>query len=119
MHPIELLFPIALACYTISIWSSHRKKALRRWMVWTFGAGLAADASGTIFLCAVSATAWRLTFHAVSGVFALVLMTLHFVWAILAFWTEGRSASYFHRFSIPTWGLWCLAFLSGAIAPHG
>ena len=113
MHALELLFVVALVLYSLVIWVHRAKKRLSSWMVWLFGAGLTADVSGTIFLCVLTATSWKLTLHTVSGFASLLIMALHFGWALLARTKHGRFESYFNRFSIYAWCLWLVAFVSG------
>lgn len=113
MRPLELLFVVALLLYSFVIWSHQFKKRFSPWMVWLFGIGLAADVSGTVFLCVAAASRWRFTLHTVSGLVSLLIMALHFGWALLAVTFGGRFEAYFKRFSLTAWGLWLTAFVSG------
>lgn len=115
MHsPLELLFIIALVLYSTVIWS-HRFTggALRPWMTWTFGTALACDASATVFLCGFGRIQWVWTVHTVSGLLALVIMALHFIWAVISVMKGGNAADRFHRFSVWAWLLWLVSFISG------
>ncbi len=113
MRPLESLFVIALLCYSLAIWSHKATHALRAWMVWIFGAGLAADVGGTIFLCATASARLTPTLHTVSGFISILIMALHFSWALIAFMTQGKYEAYFDRFSVYAWCLWLVAFCSG------
>lgn len=112
MRPIEMLFVIALVLYSIAIWSHRFQKTLHPWMIVVFQIGLMADISGTLFLCVAASTKWTWSLHTISGLASLLIMTLHFVWALLAPINEKLEV-YFNRFSIYAWGLWLVAFISG------
>lgn len=113
MRSLELLFVAALILYTLVIWVHRIQHRLYGWMIWLFGAGLLADISGTIFLCAISAVSWKFTLHTVSGFVSLIIMALHFSWAFLAHAAHGKFEAYFNRFSVYAWLLWLVAFISG------
>lgn len=115
MPRLELLFVAAFALYTLAIWADRRAGAFRPWMAWAFGLGLAADAAATVLLCATVPGAFRLTFHAVTGFAALVIMALHFAWALAAVRQGGSAEARFRRWSVPAWAVWMASFLSGAL----
>ena len=73
-----------------------------------FGFGLIADVGGTVLLCVAASARWTWTLHTVSGLASLLIMALHFVWAVLATSKEGNWKSYFDRFSVYAWcSGWC------------
>ena len=113
MRPLELLFVVALILYSSVIWLHKLHHKLYLWMVLLFGIGLAADVSGTVFLCMTAGARWRFTLHTVSGLVSLVIMALHFAWALLAVRGVGTSREYFDRFSVYAWLLWLVSFISG------
>ena len=113
MRLLELLFAVALVLYTFVIWRHRLKHEFRSWMVWLFGIGLAADISGTVFLCIAAADSWKFSLHTISGFVSLVIMALHFSWAVLAKTIHGRFENYFNRFSFRAWLIWLVAFFSG------
>lgn len=115
MRILELLFVAALFFYSFSIWSHKIKGRLCPWIMTVFGIGLAFDISGTFFLCVASAQSWKFTPHTVSGLISLLIMFLHFMWAILAIRVGGKFEAYFNRFSVPAWFLWLGAFSSGLL----
>ncbi|MEK9201614.1 MAG: hypothetical protein AAB944_01450 [Patescibacteria group bacterium] len=84
-------------------------------MIWVFGVGLAADISGTIFLCVMATTELTLNIHTISGFFSLLIMAIHFMWALLAVMIGGRFEEYFRCYAIPAWCIWMVAFVSGII----
>ena len=113
MHALEWLFVLALALYTIVIWFHRFTGKLYTWMVLLFGIGLLADISGTILLCITASERWMWTLHTVSGLISLLIMTVHFFWAVTAIRMAGKSEFYFNRFSIYAWSLWLIAFITG------
>lgn len=113
MRALEFLFFVALCFYTLAIWVHKFQGTFRAWVIWVFGFGLAADISGTIFLCMALATAWKLDLHAISGFLSLLIMAVHFMWALLAVMIGERFEEYFKRYSIIAWCVWMIAFVSG------
>lgn len=115
MRPLETFFVAALLFYSFSIWSHKITGKLSSWIMLIFGTGLAADILGTVLLCAVSANGWKFTVHTISGLLALLIMAIHFTWALCAVKIGGNFESYFNRFSVSAWILWLIAFFSGVI----
>lgn len=114
MRPVELLFVVALVLYTYVIWWHKIKGQLKLWMVWLFGIGLSADITGTFILCnIINPLAWKLNAHVVSGLVSLLIMAVHFWWAVNAFRGKRKYERRFNRFSIRAWLLWLAAFTSG------
>ena len=116
MHSSEWLFVVALVLYSVAIWGHVLCGEFRRWMLPVFGLAVLADISGTIFLCGISGR-WIWTFHTVMGLLALLIMTLHLVWARFAARRVGRSAELFKKYSVWAWVLWLVAFFS-RVPPH-
>lgn len=114
MRPLESLFFIALALYSVAIWADWFNGALKRWMIWTFGLALCADTAGTFLLCMNLSGAFRVTLHTVSGAASLLIMALHFTWAVLAVRRGERYERLFRRWSLLAWAIWLVSFLSGA-----
>lgn len=112
MRYLELLFIVALVLYTVAIFSHKFKGELERWMISVFGLGLLADISGTLFLCILHSKGWKWNLHTISGLAALVIMALHFGWALLAK-TKVQFNESFEKYSLYAWCLWILAFVSG------
>lgn len=108
-----MLFVVALLLYSFVIWSHQLTKSFSLWMVLLFGIGLTADASGTVLLCVAAASRWVFTLHTISGLVALLIMALHFVWALLSVKFGGKFEAYFKRFSVLAWFIWLTAFVSG------
>ena len=108
-----MLFVVALLLYSFVIWFHQFRKSFSPWMVWLFGIGLATDVSGTVFLCVAVASRWVFSLHTYFGLVSLLIMALHFVWALLSVTYGGKFESYFKRFSVLAWFLWLIAFVSG------
>ena len=122
--PAIILITLALIFYTIGVWGERAQKVLKPWHTVFFGLGLAADASGT-YLMSMIADANRAAgvepsilnqVMAISGGVALVLMAVHFVWAVVVL-VRGREAEKqrFHRFSVVVWAIWLIPYLTGAV----
>jgi uncharacterized repeat protein (TIGR03987 family) len=114
VRSLEWLFVVALILYSTAIWSDRLSGSLKKWMIACFGVGLLADVSGTVLLCAPATIAWHFTLHTVTGLLSLLIMALHFVWAVLASKNPTRFGALFHRWSVAAWSLWMVSFLSGA-----
>lgn len=115
MHELELLFFVALVFYSVAIWANTIKKKFSLWMIWMFGAGFFADFAGTILLCVASSKKWTFTFHTLSGTASLLIMGVHFLWAVLAMSVGRKYEIYFHKCSVYAWLIWLASFVSGAI----
>lgn len=113
MHPLEMLFVAALFLYSFVIWSHKFSRRMDLWMVWLFGFGLIADIGGTVLLCVAASARWVWTPHTVSGLASLLIMALHFMWAVLATGRESNWKIYFDRYSVYAWCFWMFAFISG------
>lgn len=122
--PAIILITLALVFYSIGVWAERAQKVLRPWHTVFFGLGLAADASGT-YLMSLIASANRAAeveqsilnqIMAVSGLIALILMAVHFAWAVIVLVRnrEHEKAS-FHRFSVIVWAIWLVPYITGAL----
>lgn len=109
---VSIIFiSIAFVLYTVAIWAERIAGGLAMWMVMTFGIGVTCDIVGsTVMFCRV--TPENICFHVVAGILALLIMILHFAWAIFA--TQSpRFAELFSRFSLCAWTVWLVALISG------
>ena len=122
--PAIILITLALVFYTIGVWSERAQMVLKPWHTVFFGLGLAADASGT-YLMSLIADASRAAgvepsilnqVMAVSGLVALILMGVHFAWAVVVL-VRGREAELhrFHRLSVIVWAIWLVPYITGAL----
>jgi uncharacterized repeat protein (TIGR03987 family) len=110
---MESLFVLALILYTIVIWSHKIKKHLAFWMISVFGFALFVDAFATVVVCANAKAGWAWNFHTITGFLSLLIMALHFTWALIAYLGAGNVEKYFNRYSVYAWLLWIVAFVSG------
>lgn len=111
---LYFVFVIALVLYTLSIWVHKITGTSKVWVILVFGIALATDAFGTIFLCFRETENFSFSVHSISGITALAVMTLHFMWALLAR-SRPQYKAYFDKWSPWAWGLWMVAFMTPAI----
>ncbi|WP_179872115.1 HsmA family protein [Microcella indica] len=122
--PAIILITLALVLYSVGVWAERAQKVLKPWHAVFFGLGLAADASGTYLMSLIAESNREAGVEpgiltqimAVSGVIALVLMAVHFVWAIVVLVRDREAEKHrFHRFSVVVWAIWLVPYLTGAI----
>lgn len=107
----------ACALYTTAIWSEQFRGWLMRWMVVLFALGFLFDCMGTwLMIVHVINDGLPLTIHSYSGIAALAIMLVHFIWAASAEKSGWSASDLFNRFSPYAWCLWMTAFLSGVPA---
>ena len=111
-----VLFTLALLLYSVSVWSERLQKQLKCWHLIAFGSGVFVDVLATwLTIKAVGAIVF--TPHAIFGYLSLLLMTLHFLWAVLVYARNKPGANnYFHRFSLIVWSIWLLSYITGFIS---
>jgi uncharacterized repeat protein (TIGR03987 family) len=114
MRSLEWFFFAAFILYSLAIWADRLRGTLRPWMVGVFAAGLAADTAGTLIICSSAFDAFRINLHTLTGAASLVIMAVHFLWALLALRLGPIHAVRFRRWSPFAWSLWLLSFFSGA-----
>jgi uncharacterized repeat protein (TIGR03987 family) len=108
-----VLMVLALALYTIGVWSEKISGRLTKWHLVFFWLGFSADTAGTTLMGRM-AGGFSLNLHSITGLAAILLMFTHAVWAtIVLLRNDEEAASQFHRFSIPVWGIWIIPFFSG------
>lgn len=107
---------LALVCYTIGVWWEHKDKVLRPIHLVFFWLGLILDATGThaMTLLAGDASGGLTGVHGITGLFAIVLMFVHAVWATIVLVRKDENSMHtFHRFSITVWLIWLVPFIIG------
>jgi hypothetical protein len=109
-----ILFSLAAMLYLCAIIAAFVQRGLRKWSVFTFAIALATDIFATVYVCIVhtGTSIWPETFHGIMGYAALLIMAMHFVWALSAV-KGGRGKKYFHRGSPIAAIIWIVAFVSG------
>jgi len=107
------LFTIALVFYSISVWAGWFSKRLKLWHIYVFLIGLLTDYLATV-LTYVAIGGIVFTWHAILGFISIALMTIHVVWAIIAYLNKSeQSIINFHRISVIVWSIWMVSYLSG------
>jgi len=107
------LFTAALVFYSISVWAGRFSKRLERWHIYVFLVGLSSDYLAT-YLTYLGVGRIVFTWHAILGFISIALMTIHVVWAMVAYRNKSeRSITNFHKISIMVWSFWLVSYLSG------
>ncbi|MGY0373121.1 HsmA family protein [Clostridium sp. JNZ J1-5] len=107
---------LALVFYTIGVWSEKRQGELKKWHLIVFWIGLVFDTAGTTVMSKIANEGFKLNFHGITGLLAILLMLFHAIWATVVLIKNNEKAkANFHKFSIIVWLIWLVPFLSGAI----
>ncbi|NTW71164.1 MAG: TIGR03987 family protein [Eubacteriaceae bacterium] len=111
-----LSITMALIFYTIGVWSEKKQGELKKWHLAVFIIGLVFDTLGTTLMSSLVGDGFKLNFHGITGLLAIVLMLFHALWAaaVLIKNSDKVKAS-FHKFSLAVWLIWLIPFVSGAI----
>ncbi len=81
-----------------------------------FWTGLVFDTLGTTSMGQLAGGSFQLNFHGITGLFAIILMLFHTLWATqVLIKNKQRMILKFHRFSILVWIIWLIPFVSGAV----
>lgn len=119
MPPLVLasavLITLALAFYSVGVWSERFARYLKPWHVAAFWVGFTFDVLGTAAMHVIAEDPFDLTRpHTVTGQIALWLMLAHAVWATRVARTgtdEARAG--FHRYSLFVWLVWLVPYFGG------
>jgi uncharacterized repeat protein (TIGR03987 family) len=109
---------IFAACifYTVGVWSERISKRLKGWHVVVFWLGLICDTIGTGAMGEIAGTLFKLNFHGLTGLLAILLMLFHAVWATLVIAQKNESMILkFHKFSIVVWIIWLIPMITGMV----
>ncbi|MBP1754767.1 MAG: putative rane protein [Firmicutes bacterium] len=107
---------LALVFYTIGVWSEKLQGELKKWHLVIFYIGLIFDTTGTTIMTKIAEGGFKLNFHGVTGLLAIVLMLFHAVWAtVVLLKNDAKAKANFHKLSIIVWIIWLIPFISGAI----
>ena len=108
-----VLITLALVFYSIGVWSERIARRLKVWHAYFFWLGLVCDAAGTAVMIEL-AGGLKTTSHGISGAVAILLMTIHAVWATTVLKKKSeRAIRNFHKFSLIVWLLWLIPYFSG------
>lgn len=107
---------LALVFYTIGVWGEKMQGELKKWHLLVFYLGLVFDTTGTTIMSRIASGGFKLNFHGITGLLAIILMLFHALWAtgVLVRNNEKAKAN-FHRLSIVVWIIWLIPFISGAV----
>lgn len=107
---------LALVFYTIGVWSEKLQGELKVWHLIIFYVGLVFDTTGTTIMSKIANGGFKLNFHGITGLLAILLMLFHAIWATVVIARKNeRAMASFHKFSILVWIIWLVPFISGAI----
>ncbi|MBL4934508.1 TIGR03987 family protein [Clostridium sp. YIM B02515] len=107
---------LALVFYTIGVWSEKVQGELKRWHLAIFYIGLIFDTTGTTIMSKIASGGFKLNFHGITGLLAILLMLFHAVWAtVVLVKNDAKAKANFHKLSIVVWIIWLIPFISGAI----
>lgn len=109
---------LAFVFYTVAVWSEKIKGVLTKKILILFWIGLIFDTIGTSIMSNIADAAGKtgMSFHMITGLFAIILMLIHAVWAsfVIVSNDEEKMKS-FHKFSFVVWCIWLVPYLSGMI----
>lgn len=107
---------LALIFYTIGVWSEKKQGTLKKWHVVIFWIGLTFDTLGTSAMSKIASSGFKLNFHGITGLLAILLMLFHAIWATVVLIKDNKQMKLkFHKFSILVWIIWLIPFISGAM----
>lgn len=107
---------LALTFYSLGVWSEKKQGTLKKWHLYVFWLGLVFDTIGTTIMSNISMESFKLDFHGITGLLAIILMLVHALWAsIVLIKNNENMKAKFHKFSIIVWSIWLVPFISGAI----
>jgi len=110
-----VLITLALAFYSLGVWSERIARFLKPWHVAAFWTGFVFDVSGTWTMHYMAEDPFDLRApHTLTGQIALWLMLAHAIWATRVSRTgtdEARRG--FHRYSLVVWLIWLVPYFSG------
>jgi len=107
---------LALVFYTIGVWSEKTQGKLKKWHLVLFYIGLVFDTTGTAVMSKIASSSFKLNFHGITGLIAILLMLFHAIWAtVVLVKNDERSKLNFHKLSIIVWIIWLIPFISGVI----
>ena len=107
---------LALVFYTVGVWAERIAHLLKPWHVVMFWLGLACDATGTYAMERIGQSTNWFSFHAVTGLLAILLMLGHASWATWTIWKGTEAAQRgFYRYSIFVWLFWLVPYIGGAV----
>ena len=111
-----ILISLALAFYSVGVWSERLAGRLKAWHLVFFWCGLAFDTTGTGIMFEMAGRIGS-DIHSVTGILAILLMLVHAVWATVVLVVKNEKAiTNFHHFSIFVWMIWLIPYFTGFFA---
>lgn len=110
-----VLITLALAFYSIGVWSEHIARYLKPWHVIAFWTGFVFDVSGTLAMHKIADGKFDiLEPHTFTGQLAVWLMLIHAIWATYVT-RKGKEDTRrkFHRYSLVVWLIWLIPYFGG------
>lgn len=115
----SIIITLALAFYSIGVWSERISGRLKSWHLVFFWLGLVCDTWGTGMMFEM-AGGMSVDFHALTGLLAIVLMLVHAIWAsAVLVRRDERWITSFHRFSVAVWVIWLVPYFSPMVFAVG
>lgn len=110
-----LLITLALAFYSLGVWSERIARYLKAWHVVAFWTGFFFDVSGTWAMHRMAQGPFDLWEpHTLTGQIALWLMLVHSLWATYVVRQGSEKArTGFHRYSLVVWLVWLVPYFGG------
>lgn len=124
----QLIFAIAtitlaLIFYTWGVFGERRAGRLTKKNLLLFWLGFAFDTTGTTimsFMADGRDSGSVMSWHAVTGLIAILLMLVHAIWATYVLMRgSARMKQNFHRFSIVVWAIWLIPYVLGMVMGMG
>jgi uncharacterized repeat protein (TIGR03987 family) len=107
---------MALVFYSIAVWGEKLQGSLKWWHAVLFWIGLLFDTLGTTSMSRLVEGSFKLNFHGITGLLAILLMLFHTLWATYVLMNHNQKMKLkFHKFSILVWFIWLIPFISGAV----
>jgi len=117
MLMIAIIF-IFSACilYTIGVWAERISKRLKVWHAVVFWLGFVSDTIGTGAMGKLVGSIIQFNFHGLTGLFAILLMLFHAVWATIVLIRKDEvQILKFHKLSFIVWIIWLIPMVTGMI----
>ncbi|MFH0891242.1 MAG: HsmA family protein [Candidatus Falkowbacteria bacterium] len=112
MPAAVILVLSAFVFYTTAVFSEKISQELSRAIIAIFALGFLFDLAGTAAMLMLPGRIIA-NIHAFFGCLALLIMTVHFIWAIRALKKRSRAAGLFRKYSVYAWTIWLFAFCTG------
>ena len=108
----SIIMAAALIFYSIGVWGERIQGRLKPLHLVFFVLGLICDTWGTGLMFEYVG---GMTFdvHGITGLIAIILMLIHFVWALIVLLGKDENAiQNFHKFSVVVWLIWLIPYFS-------